>query len=276
MLDITRSQEPLLRRLLEPYQLLWSRREVLLQTVRINLLQRHAGSWLGAAWLILGPLLLIATYGYMFVVVLNIRPPGMTVGQYLAHMCCGLLTYLVMSQALSSAATSLTQDPGLVLNRVFPAELISFREVLTAVPLLIVGLGLSIPWGLSQGTLGWNWLLLPVLLAFALMTLAGCAWILSLCNLLMRDTPQILAYVLMLLMLTSPIAYEASMLPRQAQFLVSLNPFAYFLTAIQDIVVHGRPPSPLMLQGVVITALLAFHGGYALFQKGKIVIAENV
>lgn len=276
MLDTNRTRRSFPGRLLEPYELLWSRFDLLLQTSRINLLQRHAGSVLGALWLFLGPLLLISAYGYMFIVVFRVRPASMTTGEYFAHMCCGLVTFIAVSQALSSATTSLTQEPGLLLNRVFPAELIVFREVLTALPMLFAGLAVSVPWGLVHGSLGWSWLLLPLLLVLILMALAGCAWVLSLSNLIVRDTPQVVTYFLTLLMLTSPIAYEAASLPVEAKLLVSLNPFAHLLSAIQGIVVHGRAPSQQVLTAVIVSALILFHTGYALFRRGKIAIAENI
>lgn len=276
MLETNRSRRSFLGRLLEPYELLWSRADVLLQTSRMNLLQRHAGSVLGAAWLFLGPALLICAYGYMFIVVFRVQPAGLSRSEYFAHMCCGLVTFIAVSQALSAATTSLTQEPGLVLNRVFPAELIAFREVLMALPILVVGMALSIAWGMVHGTLGWSWFLLPLLLVLTLMALTGCAWVLSLSNLVVRDTPQVLTYLLTLLMLTSPIAYEAASLPEEAKLLVRINPFAHFLTAIQDIVVHGRAPSKTIMLAVLATALVSFHTGYALFRRGKIAIAENI
>ena len=124
--------------------------------------------------------------------------------------------------------------------------------------------------------LGWAWLLLPVFLILLLMMLVGCAWVLSLANLIIRDTPQILAYVLTLLMLTSPIAFVAEMLPDGARFLLVLNPFAHYVRCFQEVVVHGRAPGILLVTVMVATALVAFHGGYALFRRGKGVIAENM
>lgn len=260
----------------EPYRLIWTHRELLFQVAKTTLLQRHAGSLLGALWLVAGPLLLLVTYAYMFVVIFGARPPSLTTGQYVTHMFCGLVLLLTTSQGLSTATSSLAQEPGLLFNQVFPAELFPIREVLAATPLLFIGLIVAPIWALEIGSLSWAWLLLPLLLVLTMMTLIGCAWVLSLANLVVRDTPQILAYVLTLLMLTSPIAYEASMLPKSARLLVALNPFAYFVTAFQDIIVHGRAPGPWLLAGIAATGLITFHGAYALFKRGKSVIAENI
>jgi lipopolysaccharide transport system permease protein len=213
----------------------------------------------------------------MFIIVLGIRPPGLTLAQYVAHMTCGLLLFLTTSQALMSATSALSQEPGLLFNVVFPAELFPVREVLIACPALFAAL--SVPasvWGFSSGTVGWSWLLLPPLTVLFLMALIGSAWILALANLVVRDTSQILAFGLTLLMLTSPIAFVKEMLPQQARLLVQLNPFASYVLSFQEIIVHGRAPGAALSISVVTISVIIFHLGYALFKRGKSVIAENI
>lgn len=266
----------LVGRLTEPYLLLWHHREVLLQVVRTTLRQRNAGSLIGRAWIILGPLLLIAIYSFMFIFVLSVRPPGLNVPQYVVHMTCGLFLFITVNQGLSTAAGSLSQDPGLLFNQVFPAELFPIREVLAAAVLLMIGLVCAPFWGMASNTIGWAWLLLPAHFIFTLMALAGCAWIVSLAGLVVRDTQQILAYLLTILMLTSPIAFEANMLPASARLLIDANPFAYFVSALQEIVVHGQAPKAYQMAVIAATGVLAFHLGYELFRRGKSVIAENI
>src|SRR5215467_3016445 len=240
------------RGLAEPYRLLWAHRDLLYRVVATTLRQRHAGSMLGMTWLVLAPALMLVTYAYMFVAVLGIRPPALSVEQYIVHMICGLLLFLTTSQALASATGSLSQEPGLLLNHVFPAELFPVREVLAASPVLLLAFLLAPLWAHSSGTFGLVWLLLPPVLILTMMTLVGCGWILSLANLVIRDTSQILGFVLTLLMLTSPIAYEVSMLPKGARFLVDLNPFAYYVRSFQEIVVHGRAPNHLLLASIIV------------------------
>jgi lipopolysaccharide transport system permease protein len=260
----------------QPYRLIWSHRTLLLQVVRTTIRQRFAGAVIGSGWMLLAPLVIVVTYAVMFVVVLRVQPPHMTSAEYVVHMTCGLVLFLTVSQALMGATSSLSQDPSLLFNQVFPSELFPIREVLAVSPLLvltIVGAPLA---GLFMGTLGWAWLLVPPLIFALMMTLAGCGWILSLANLIIRDTAQILAYALTVLMLTSPIAYDASVMPRGLGFLVTLNPFAYFMSALQGIVVHGKAPAWPVLAAILAIALIAFHSGFSLFRRGKSVIAESL
>lgn len=119
-------------------------------------------------------------------------------------------------------------------------------------------------------------MLLPPLTVLFLMALIGSAWILALANLVVRDTSQILAFGLTLLMLTSPIAFVKEMLPQQARLLVQLNPFASYVLSFQEIIVHGRAPGAALSISVVTISVIIFHLGYALFKRGKSVIAENI
>lgn len=260
----------------EPYQLLWRHRQILGRVVVAKLRQRHAGSFLGALWLIIGPLLLLATYIFMFVAVFGVKVPGLSLAQHVAHMSCGLVLFLFVSQALTSATTSLSQEPSLLFNQVFPAELFPVREVLSASPLFLLALILAPIWAIATQTFNWAWLMLPLLLWFTFLAIVGCSWILSLANLITKDTSQLLVYVLAILMLASPIAYQADMLPEGAQLLVELNPFAYFVQAWQLIVVHGQIPKTSLIVGTAITSLLVFHVAFGLFKRGKSFIAENI
>lgn len=260
----------------EPYQLLWRHRQILGRVVVAKLRQRHAGSFLGALWLIIGPLLLLATYIFMFVAVFGVKIPGLSLAQNVAHMSCGLVLFLFVSQALTSATTSLSQEPSLLFNQVFPAELFPVREVLSASPLFLLALILAPIWAIATQTFNWAWLMLPLLLWFTFLAIVGCSWILSLANLITKDTSQLLVYVLAILMLASPIAYQADMLPEGAQLLVELNPFAYFVQAWQLIVVHGQIPKTSLIVGTSITSLLVFHVAFGLFKRGKSFIAENI
>ncbi len=260
----------------KPYSLLWRHRELITRVVEITLQQRFLGSMLGVGWLFLAPLTLIGAYAFMFVAVLGIRPPNLTPAQYIAHLSSGLIVYLTMSQCLMAATGALTQDTSLLFNKVFPAELFPVREVLIGLPLLGLGVLVALGWGLASDSLGWAWLWLPVILLLLIQTIIGCAWILSLANLVTKDVAQLLNFLLTLIMLTSPIAYEPTMLPERARFLVDANPVALFIGSVQQIVVHGVAPSFNMLVGLFSISLISFQVGYALFMKGKGIIAESV
>ncbi len=263
-------------RLAEPYLLLYRYRGLLWDSVANSLRARYAGSLFGMAWIVIGPLLLLGLYGLIYAVIFKIRPMGLTLTDYILYIFSGLIPFIAFSQALAAGAVSLSNDPGLLLNKVFPAELLPVREVIAAGSMIIAGGTLVIVYKAVLGGVTLYWLLLPVVLVLMAMTLIGMVWALSLANLLIKDVQQMLTYIIILLLVASPIAYTPDMIPSSMQILLYINPLAYFVMTFQSILVLGElPPVPIMIGDVVI-ALLWFHGMYGVFKKGKLILSDNI
>lgn len=266
----------LFARFAEPYLLIFKYRVLLWNSVKNSLQARYAGSLFGVAWIILGPTLLLGLYGLIYAVIFNVRPVGLSLVDYILYIFSGLIPFIAFAQALSAGALSLSNDPGLLLNKVFPAELIPVREVIAAGSMIVAGGLVVVVYKLFLGGITWHWLLIPVVLLLMTMTLIGMVWALSLANLLVKDVQQMLTYVVILLLVASPIAYTPDMIPHNMQFLLYINPLAYFVMSFQSILVLGQlPPIPIMVGDVVI-ALLWFHGMYGAFGAGKRVLADHI
>jgi len=162
----------LLGDLAQPYLLFWRHRRILADTVKQILRGRFAGSLLGLAWLVVGPLILLGLYAVLYTVVFRIRPVGMDVRDYILYIFAGLVPFIAFGQALAAGSNSLATDRALLLNRLFPAELIPAREVLAAGTVVIVGGGVIILIKTLLGEVSWTWLFIPpILLLLAMMTM---------------------------------------------------------------------------------------------------------
>ena len=166
------------RGFLEPITLIWTRRHILLETVKISLRQSYAGSTLGMAWLVLGPILLLSLYAMIYLVVFRVRPANMEAEVYVLYIFSGLVPFLNFSQALIQGTTALSTNREVLLNTVFPPELVPLREVAASLVTLAVGIGIICIVGLFIGKLAFTWLLIPVVLLLLLMFLTGLVWIL--------------------------------------------------------------------------------------------------
>ncbi len=262
--------------LLEPYQLLYRHRHVLMESVKHLIRTRYAGSVLGPAWLVIGPLILLALYAVMYTLIFQVRPQQLSVSDYILYIFSGLIPFISFSQALASGSSSLTANPALLLNRVFPAELIPAREVLAAGIFMVVGGALTLAYKTLTGGMAWAWLLLPFIVALMAMATCGLTWGLSLANLIFKDIQQLVGYVVTLILVASPIAYTPEMVPPTLRFLLYINPFAYFVSCFQSILVLGEVPPVSMLAGCVVFGFVTFHGMYKIFSAGKSIIADHI
>ena len=220
--------------------------------------------------------MLLTLYAIIYAVIFKIRPVHLSLTDYILYIFSGLVPFIAFSQALSAGTTSLSNDPGLLLNKVFPAELLPVREVIASGSMIIAGGAVVIIYKLILGGMSWTWLLLPVILILMAMTLIGMVWALSLANLMVKDVQQMLTYIIIMLLIASPIAYTPDMIPPTLKILLYINPLAYYVISFQSILVLGKlPPVPIMI-GVVVIALVWFHGMYGVFKNGKLVLSDNI
>jgi len=262
--------------LVEPYLVFWRHRRLLVDTVAHTLRSRFAGSILGLGWLVLGPVILLGLYALLYTVVFQIRPSGLSIEDYIFYIFAGLLPFIAFGQALAGGAASLASDRALLLNRVFPAELIPAREVLAAGAFLVVGGGLVGLFKLAVGGASLAWVLLPVLMLLLAMATMGVVWALALANLVVRDVQQLVSYIVIILLIASPIAYTPDMVPGSLRVLLYANPFAYYVQSFQSVLVLGRLPAPEILAGCLVFALVGFHGMHWVFSLGKRIIADHI
>jgi homopolymeric O-antigen transport system permease protein len=257
-----------------PFSALLQHRALLRRTVPDALRKRYAGQAMGIFWLVLSPLLLMSIYAAIYVLVFRIRPVAMSQAEYVLYIFAGLIPFLGFSEALNSGTTSLSVDRTVLLNTVFPPELLPLQACIASHATTLVGLAMVTLLAAAIGTLGPLALLVPVVLLLQVMFVAGLVWVLSLASLVLRDIQQILTFVVMALLVLTPIAYTLDMVPRAVAPLVYANPLSYFVILFHDLLVFGRlPPWPIAAAAAALS-LLSFCAGYWAFQRVKLVFFD--
>jgi len=254
---------------LQAFQPLLRYREVLWNTTVGELRQRYAGSLMGLFWLALSPMLLMAFFSFVYLVVFRIRPTAMSEYEYVLYMLAGLIPFLGLSEALTFGTASLSFNKAILLNTVFPSELVPVRAVLVSQASTAVGLALTVLIALFMGKLSWTILLVPLVWLLQVMFVMGLVWILALASLVFRDIQQSLTFVMMALMVVTPIAYTVDMVPRAVRAVVYVNPLSYFVLAFHDLIVFGRAPSVATVAIMVALAFLSYGIGFWIFQRAK-------
>ena len=263
--------------LFKPYWVILRHWPLLIRSILVSLRTRYAGSMLGMLWIVIGPAMLLSLYAVIYTVVFDFRPTVMSRSDYVLYIFAGLVPFLTFSQALSSGTASLVKDQALLMNAVFPAELIPLREVLSAAPMLFVGFGIIA--GLKLFFFGgplWTWILIPVIAIAMAMAVTGFVWFLSLANLVAKDVQHVITYLIIMLLISSPIAYTPDMLTGAFKLLMYANPLSYYVSSFQQVLVLGQVPPPEILFGGALISLVSFHGMYAVFHRGKAVVLDYV
>jgi lipopolysaccharide transport system permease protein len=185
----------------------------------------------------------------------------------------GLLPFLGFAEALSMGTSSLSSKKSLLLNTVYPSELIPLQAVLSSHMTLFVGVFLLVASSLILlHTLSYTIIAIPYLILLQLMFTAGIVWFLSILNLLIKDIQQSLSFVTMLLMIMSPIAYTPAMVPSSLKLLIYMNPFSYYVWSYQDLFVRGIITHNLVIATCI--SVISFVLGYSFYTKTKKVFYE--
>jgi lipopolysaccharide transport system permease protein len=256
---------------------LFTHGRLLMRVVRNDLAARHAASILGLGWTVVGPLLILVIYASVYLFVFRVQAvAGLSGFRYVMLIFCGLVPFLATAEAVSGGVTSIIADKALLTNTVFPIELVPIKPVITAQLTMFVGIVVILAGLIFSASLSWTVLLLPLVWLAHVLSLVGLNWVLSLLNVVFRDLQNLISAVLMILVVTSPIAYTPAMVPPQFQLFIAINPFAHFVLAYQSVLVLGQVPS--VSESVILAAISLglFAFGSWLFPRAKRVLLDYV
>ena len=259
-----------------PWKLMMRFRKMLVGMTISDLKTAHAGSVAGLLWIALSPVLLMAIYSVIYLLIFRIRPTDMTSDTYVLYIFTGLIPFLGFSASLMAGTTTLATNKDLLLNTVFPVELVPVRAVLSSMAPSLVGLVIVTLLAFGLGHVDIVMLMIPVVLILLTMFVCGVVWILALLNLVVRDIQYALTFVNMALLIVSPIAYTESMVPNTLKLVIYFNPLSYFIMALHDLIVFEQMPSAFIMGGTVALGVISFSFGFYVFQKAKRVFFDYV
>ena len=261
--------------ILRSLRVLGGYRHRVLEGVIHDVRQRYIGSAFGALWAVIFPLLQLCIYAGLYTLIFKVRVVGLTEMGYVLLVFSGLVPLMAFGEALSAATASLSANRNLLLNTVFPAELIPLRAALAAHVTSLVGLGITLIVGFALGRTSWQAVMLvPVFWVLLLMFAMGIGWMFSLFSLVARDIQHGLGLVTMLLFVLSPFAYTPDMVPEALKPLIYLNPLSYFVLTFQQLICYGSWPDPIAAGGAVVLGLGSFFAGFSVFQRAKYVFFD--
>ena len=250
---------------------LYGRRWLALYFVRGQLSEKYRGSFLGLAWLLLSPLLMIVLYTAVFSEVIGLRlgrsDSPVNFGLYLY---CGLIPFTVFSDTVNKAMTSVKSNRGLVQKVVFPLEILPLATAATAFVLSLFGLGmLVLIVAILETQLHPTLLLLPLVMVPQMLFVFGLGCLSCVIGAYVPDAREPLRAFIRALFFATPIIWPPELVPENLRFIVTYNPLAYLVEAYRVLVLEGRFPNATpTIWFSLFAAGLAFVG-LALFVRAK-------
>ncbi|HVN04376.1 MAG TPA: ABC transporter permease [Bryobacteraceae bacterium] len=246
-------------------------RSLIRTMVRRDILGRYRGSFGGAFWTVLNPLLLMLTYFFVFGVVLRTRfGSDPSRAGFALYFLAGMLPWLAFSEAAGRAPTVMLEHRNFVKKLVFAVETLPVNLVVSGLvsevfALVLFTIGLFLAHGRVPVSVVW----LPVLIVPQLLFTAGLCWFLGALGVFVRDLGQVIGFLLTLWFFLTPICYPEASLPAAALPLLAKNPMFVLVRGYRDVFLDhgGHAPAFGPLWKLWVVSVAVFVLGHAWFYK---------
>jgi lipopolysaccharide transport system permease protein len=243
---------------------LWAYRELLYVLTMRDIKVRYKQTVLGFAWAIIQPLMMMVVFSVFFGRLAQMPSDGFP---YPIFVYAALLPWTFFANSITSSANSLVGSANLVSKVYFPRLIIPLSSVGSGLVDFAIASGILLLLMIYYGV-GWtsNLFLVPILVIAAAFTALGVGTFLAALNVAYRDFRYVVPFLVQFWMFATPVVYPASLVPREWQWALYLNPMAGVIEGFRSAFL-GRP---FDVPGIVLSLAIAgilFAAGTAYFGK---------
>ena len=224
---------------------LWRMRGLVWVLTRREIAARYAGTAAGIVWAYAQPLLMVAAYYLVFDVVFSMRlgeqAPTRRVG---AFLIVGALPWMAFCDAVGRGMNSLLEAGVILQKNALPPVLFPARAVLASTlvhaPLMLLMAVAYLPLHHFSAAL----LALPLLLLLQAVLCLLLAYFLAIVAAALRDTVQVVGFLLSVGIFLSPVLFPASQFPEAWRWVLWFNPMTALVLGYQNVLLQGAWPGP--------------------------------
>jgi lipopolysaccharide transport system permease protein len=252
---------------------LWQYRELLYIFAWRDIKVRYKQTFIGVAWAVLQPFLLMVVFSFFFGRLAGLPSDGIP---YPIFVFSGLIFWNYFAAALSASTNSLVDHESMLNKIYFPRLLLPFAAVVTPLVDLVISLGvlflMMAYYGLSFD-LHLLWVI-PLAMIVTGLAAAGVGSGLTAINIRFRDVRYALPFFLQIGLFLTPVIYPVSIVEEKYQWLLHLNPISGVVQNARATLVEG---GNLDLQAFGIAGIIAFccfFLGIFYFRKVESIFAD--
>lgn len=261
---------------------LWGQRDIIYQFTRRYVQLGFRGSLLGFFWIILGPLLMLGLYSFVFGIIFKgsfavhlesgeiIHARGI---EYALGIFLGLSILNLFTGVLGTCSSLIVNNPNFVKKVVFPLDILPVAQFGQLTFNLLINLALSI---LGIAILGpgiqQEWVWLPVIIIPLLLLGVGLAWFVSAIGVFVRDFGQLSPFIGSVLLYSSAVFYSASIFQNDPQFahfwpFLKWNPLLHGVDQLRQVLMWGQEPNSYSILYLWVTGLVFLQLGNWIFWR---------
>ena len=201
---------------------LWHHREVLYFLIWRDLKVRYKQTIIGAAWVIVQPILITAVFAVFLGRLIKVPSDGIP---YPVFAYSALLLWTFISNSILSSSYSLVINSQIITRVYFPRIMIPAAAIgVRLVDLMIASAVLIAMIIYYRVPLGWQALMFPVFIIHLGVLAAAIGILAAALNVHYRDVGTMLPILLQAWMFASPVVYASSLVPARMRTWYALNP----------------------------------------------------
>lgn len=243
---------------------LWNYRELLYILIWRDIKIRYKQTILGAVWAIFQPLISMLIFTVFFGKLIKVPSDNIP---YPIFVYAGLLPWTFFANGLLTASNSLVGQAHLISKIYFPRLLVPLSSfgafildfVISLFILIIMMLYYKIYPGITL-------MIFPMLLLATMGAALGMGTFLSALCVAYRDVKYVVPFIIQLWMYATPVIYPASIVPKQWQWVLALNPMAGLVGGYRSIFL-GEPLDWSSLSISIGISFLLLIVGIAYFRR---------
>lgn len=201
---------------------------------------RYRRSFLGYAWSLLNPLMMMFVQSIVFSYLFRSDIPN-----FLLYLICGNTLFTFFNESTNMGMHSILQNSALIkkvyipkfifpLSRVF-SSFVTMTFSLAAIVLVIL---------FTRSPIYWTILLFWIPLCFLFLFCCGMSLLLSALTVYFRDMEHLYGVLTLAWMYVTPLFWPVSILPDYILPLAKLNPLYQYITMFRGFVIYGEMPEP--------------------------------
>jgi ABC-2 type transport system permease protein len=249
-------------------------RFILKQLVTKDFKIKYRRSFLGVAWSVLNPLLMMIVMAVVFSTIFaQGRNGAVSPELYPLYLIVGNVTFSVMSESTNQALMSIIWASSLlkkvkVHRWVFPVQKVLFSLVNFGFSLIAVAIVMF--WFHVVPT--WHLILLPVCLFLLMLFCMGLGMMLSALTVFFRDIMHLWSVVITAWTYLTPIFWTTDFIgqmPHVVRIIMYANPMYNYIQFMRDIFLFQTTPTFFTVGMCVAWAVVALVLGYVVFHKSE-------
>lgn len=250
----------ILSRLVKSAKDVYANRIILLAMIRRNTAGRYRNSYMGFAWHLLLPVLMIIV---LYITFTSIRPRP--IPYFWIYLSAGMFPITFISSSLRGRAV--VGNANYITKMKFPREIAVLSSVLTDFLTVVFAYTIMIIIILMSGQpVDWfGMAMLPVALLLMLIFSIGCSFLVSTVTVFVKDIGYFMSVAMRLVFWITPTFFMIDEAKGLLRDIVYYNPFTYYVEVFHDILYYGTFPHWEYLSIAIVLSAAFFLVGAAVF-----------